>query len=300
MRVLVTGSAGFIGCALVRRLKEKRGEEVYGVDSLVRPGVVPTGLEDEFYQADILDIYSLPLPPVDAVIHLAAQVAVTRSVSSIESDFATNALGTLRMLRWAREAGAETFIYASTNKVYGELMGVNEPIGDATPIAPMTPYGVSKATGDLYAQEFNALSGKMRCFSFRQSCIYGPTQVGSEDQGWVAYAIRCMLRGRPFYVYGDGEQVRDLLHVEDLLDLYEIAMWNDMPGGAHVVGGGAANALSVNQLMNYIGLKPSGIREWRPHDQKYFVSANDGLKKYGWEPKIGCADGIKQVTEALR
>lgn len=292
MKVLITGAGGFIGGVATRVFRQLVGWEIIGLDSLVRPGSrPPKGCE--FYQADVRAIDDVPLPRVDAVLHLAAQAAVTRSLTSPLHDFGTNAEGTLRVVLWADRIGARV-VYASSNKVFGPLDGVREPIGDAQPIAPRTPYGISKATGDLYVCEYGGVS-------FRQSCIYGETQVGSEDQGWAAYVARRVRAGEAVTCYGDGTQVRDLLHVEDLCAAYGKALIGRIPPGAYTIGGGEANAVSFADFVACVaGTREVTIHqdEWRPADQRYFVAANDGLAPHGWTPRLDWRDTWASATDA--
>jgi CDP-paratose 2-epimerase len=284
MKILVTGAAGFIGRRVCAAYHETN--YVIGLDSMVRASG-PMENCAESYVADVRNVNDLPLPNVDAVIHLAAQVAVTRSVTSPMHDFGTNALGTLTMALWAREH-ADTFVYASTNKVFGRLEGRTHPVGDATPIAPVTPYGISKATGDLYVTDL-----LKNGYSFRQSCIYGPDQRGSVDQGWAAYVRRMSQAGVGVTCYGDGTQVRDLLHVDDLIAAYTLAIDGmDLAPGAYVVGGGAGNALSFATFVGLCGGHIRSFEDWRPGDQRYFVSANDGLAKAGWHPRVGVGAAV--------
>jgi CDP-paratose 2-epimerase len=312
--VLVTGGAGFVGANLADHLA-RTGHRVLVVDDLRRPGsernaawlagehgtrldIVVAALDDQ----RVLDT---ALADCDAVIHLAAQVAVTSSLRDPIEDFEVNGRGTLRLLESVRAlAPAVPFLYASTNKVYGPLPGFTGPVGEEQALDPQTPYGCSKATADLYVREYHRSFG-LRSVVFRQSCVYGPHQHGGEDQGWVAHFVREAIAARPLTIFGDGGQVRDLLEVSDLVRLYELAIVHiDRCAGRVLnVGGGPANARSLLQVISAIrqltGLEVThNLAPPRPADQRSFVAdvslARDLL---GWEPTIGVEEGLGRLIE---
>ena len=185
----------------------------------------------------------------DQVLHLAAQVAVTTSVTDPRSDFEVNALGTFNVLEAMRLAGMTApILYSSTNKVYGEMtdVGVVEKDGRysyrALPFGVPedrnldfhSPYGCSKGSADQYVIDYHRIYG-LRTIVFRQSCIYGYRQFGAEDQGWVAWFMIATQLGRPITIYGDGKQVRDILFIDDLLDAYDAAFARPDAGGRQSV-----------------------------------------------------------------
>lgn len=289
-RMLITGAAGFIG-RVAWDYFDAAGWELFGVDDLSRPSAQrPEDLlrkGHEFYQRDVCDIDEIELPAVDVVLHLAAQVSVTRSISCPARDFKTNAMGTFRVAQWAQRTGVECFIYSSTNKVFGSLPGQRNPIRDDQPLQPKTPYGVSKATGGMYVRELLPDVG----YDLRQSCIYGDTQFGTEDQGWVGFLNRRIAMGEPVVCYGDGTQVRDLLHVADLVKLYDLIITGKamLPAGSYTVGGGEANTISFQDAVRELGGEIRRYEPWRQDDQKYFVSANEHVTYgscCGWRPDI--------------
>jgi len=292
--IVITGVAGFMGRAAWQRYTD-RGLTVVGIDDLSRPGSampadVPRGCE--LHVGDVRRIYDIGLPNVGKVIHLAAQTSVTRSYTAPLYDFRVNAEGTLRVALWARDHGPvhavpPDFVYASTNKVYGAMDGRNGPTHDHDPVDPRTPYGVSKFAGERYVREILPDHG----YAFRQSCIYGPGQVGSEDQGWVAHVCRTVMEGGDITCFGDGSQVRDLLHVDDLLMAYDMA-GSELQPGTYVCGGGSTNAVSFQQVVDHFGGRIAQYDSWRPHDQRYFVADNNGLRAAGWEPTITVEDGL--------
>ena len=188
------------------------------------------------------------------IFHLAAQVAVTASVTDPRTDFDINALGTLNVLEGARLSGRKPLVvYASTNKVYGGLEDVEveeqetryvlpalaHGVPETRPVDFHSPYGCSKGSADLYTIDYARIYD-LPTVVFRQSCIYGPWQYGNEDQGWIAHFLIRALHGEGITLYGDGKQVRDVLFVADLLELYDAAVGapEKVAGRAYNIGGG--------------------------------------------------------------
>jgi len=327
-RMLITGGAGFIGCNATRYFGS-RNWNVTVLDNLSRSGTdknldwLRDGTTFDFVQVDVRDREGidrvLEENRFDAVLHLAAQVAVTTSVADPRTDFAVNALGTFNMLDAVRIYCPEAvFIFASTNKVYGkiaaassELRGgryayVDRPFGisETEPLDFLSPYGCSKGAADQYALDFARIY-KIPATSFRQSCIYGPRQFGVEDQGWVAwFAIAAMLR-RDITIFGDGKQVRDVLHVEDLLRAYEAAIRSPEKATeqAFNVGGGPDHTLSLLELIGLLEKRfdrriPLRWDDWRPGDQQVYVSDVRKLESLlGWKPEITVSAGIAQLAD---
>lgn len=326
MKTIVTGGAGFIGSNAASRYL-RRGERVVVMDNLTRDGVDrnlewlrPQG-ELEFCRLDIREAGELARlfrehRDADRVLHLAAQVAVTTSVTSPREDFEVNALGTFNVLEAMRQNQmAAPLIYASTNKVYGEMtdLGVEERAGryayrslpggvtEERNLDFHSPYGCSKGAADQYVIDYHRIYG-LRTIVFRQSCIYGYRQLGAEDQGWVAWFMIASQLGHPITVYGDGKQVRDILFIDDLLDAYDAAFSRGVAGRAYNIGGGPDNVLSLLELLAYIekrGRKlPAGFAGWRPGDQKIFVSdIRRAQSELGWAPKIGCHQGLERLYD---
>ena len=209
-----------------------------------------------------------------AILHLAAQVAVTTSVTEPREDFEINALGTFNVLEAVRKAGITApILYSSTNKVYGEMtdVGVAEQNGrygyrtlpsgvsEERSLDFHSPYGCSKGSADQYFIDYHRIYG-LRTIVFRQSCIYGYRQFGAEDQGWVAWFMIASQLGRPITVFGDGKQVRDVLFIDDLLDAYDAAFaaGDRAVGKAYNIGGGPDNVLSLLELLAYIEKRQNG------------------------------------------
>lgn len=324
----VTGGAGFIGSNYVHRLL-KRGEHVTIYDNLSRSGAARNlaWLRQEFgenafrlVEADIRDTAKVleASKQADIFVHLAGQVAVTTSVLDPRDDFEINALGTFNVLEAARLNGRDPiFLYSSTNKVYGGMDDVkvvlrngrweyeNLPFGaaESQPLDFHSPYGCSKGTGDQYVRDYHRIYG-LRSVVLRQSCIYGPRQFGMEDQGWVAWMIIAAVTGKAISIYGDGRQIRDLLHVYDLNDGYDAAIANidNVKGEIFNLGGGPDNTMSIwsefgPRLEKLLG-KPIPVTygDWRPGDQKVFVADIRKAKNtFGWQPKYSVEDGVEQL-----
>jgi CDP-paratose 2-epimerase len=326
MRALVTGGAGFIGSNLANRLAAE-GVEVVVLDALVRPGVERNlvwlqqthGRRIRFVRADVRDAPAVfkAAAGADVVFHLAAQVAVTTSLVEPLQDFEINVRGTLNVLEAARRSGAP-LVFASTNKVYGDLADlVLEPtvhayqpadaglrasgVDESRPLDFHTPYGCSKGAADQYVLDY-ARSFDVPTCVLRMSCIYGPRQMGTEDQGWVAHFLIRSLKGEPISIYGDGRQVRDVLHVDDAVGAY-IAAWRRMErvkGRAFNLGGGPKNAISLLQLVSRIreitGVAPQvEFADWRAGDQRYFVADASAARRELGLPqfrdwRVGVAD----------
>jgi CDP-paratose 2-epimerase len=254
------------------------------------------------------------------IVHLAGQVAVTTSVVKPREDFETNALGTFNALEAARlNERKPIFLYASTNKVYGGMEDVRVveratrweyeslPFGapETQPLDFHSPYGCSKGAGDQYVRDYYRIYD-LPTVVFRQSCIYGPRQFGVEDQGWVAWMIIGAVTGKPITIYGDGKQIRDLLHVYDLMDAYDAAMANidSAAGQVYNIGGGASNTLSIwtefgPMLEGLLG-KPIPITrsDWRPGDQRVFVAdSRKAENELGWKPKVAMETGIQMLFD---
>lgn len=223
---------------------------------------------------------------VNAVVHLAGQTAVTTSVTDPRSDFEDNALGTFNVLEAARHAGTNPiFLYSSTNKVYGgmeEVALVEQEsryayrdltfgVSEAQPLDFHSPYGCSKGAGDQYMRDYARIYG-LPTVAFRQSCIYGPRQMGVEDQGWVTWFIIAAVTGRPITIYGDGKQVRDVLFIDDLLDVYDLAIAHIAVAAGQVynIGGGPEHTMSVWAEFGPVIEKlmgctlPVAYGDWRP------------------------------------
>ncbi|MBX6366290.1 MAG: SDR family NAD(P)-dependent oxidoreductase [Gemmatimonadetes bacterium] len=329
--VVVTGGAGFIGSNLADTLLT-RGERVVVYDDLSRPGAErnlrwlvsrhPKRLQVEVGDVRDADRVKRVIARAHTVYHLAAQVAVTTSVADPAHDFSVNVGGTLNVLEAAREQGEPPVVlYTSTNKVYGELGGVGvslngtryrftderRGIGEDQPLDFHSPYGCSKGAADQYVRDYARIFGMPTCV-FRMSCIYGPRQYGTEDQGWVAHFVIAALAGRTLTLYGDGKQVRDLLFVEDLVEAMQRATSaaRGHPGRIYNVGGGPRNATSLLELIGLLETvlgQPVPVRfaEWRPGDQRLYVTDLTRItRELDWTPRVTKEEGVRRLVEWVR
>ena len=330
---LVTGGAGFIGSNYAHRLIQ-RGERVTIFDNLSRGGAARNivWLKDQFgengFRLIVGDLRNAGLlaeaaKDADVIVHLAGQVTVTNSVTNPREDFESNALGTFNALEAARLSGRNPiFLYASTNKVYGgmeDVKVIEEPTRwlyqdlehgcpETQPLDFHSPYGVSKGSGDQYTRDYSRIYG-LRSVVFRQSCIYGPRQFGIEDQGWLAWMMIAAVTGRQITIYGDGKQVRDVLHVNDLLKAYDAAIEKiDLAKGqVYNVGGGKHNVLAVWAefgpiLERLIGRTIEVARaDWRPGDQRaFYADTRKAQRELGWSPAIDLEEGMELLFEWVK
>jgi CDP-paratose 2-epimerase len=329
--VLITGGAGFIGSNLAERLAEQ-GENVLIYDSLARPGVEanlswlrarhPRRIAS--VTADVRDAAAVAdaVRQSQAVFHFAAQVAVTTSMDDPRHDMQVNLLGTFNLLEALRRHPLP-LVFASTNKVYGELEDVmlicapsgyrpvdaglaQHGISEQRRLDFRTPYGCSKGAADQYVLDYARQFG-VPAAVLRMSCIYGPRQLGTEDQGWVAHFALRALAGEPITIYGDGKQVRDVLHVDDALRAY-LAAWRGIGkicGQAFNLGGGPANAISLLTLIrsfaDELGMRPNiRFAPWRPNDQRWFVADARRVRAVlNLPPPIGWRAGATSLLRAL-
>jgi CDP-paratose 2-epimerase len=328
--VLITGGAGFIGSNLADSFL-REGRDVIIYDALARRGV-ETNLKwlTDRYGAkvsarieDIRDKAALDavVQEAGAIVHLAAQVAVTTSLESPDDDFTINGQGTLNLLESVRRHGAQTpVVFASTNKVYGHLHDVEMVegadrhvpasdeirefgISERQPLDFATPYGCSKGVADQYVLDYARTFG-LRTAVLRMSCIYGPRQFGTEDQGWVAHFLIKALAGGEITIYGDGRQVRDVLHVRDAVAAYRAMLANidGFSGRAFNLGGGPDNAVSLRMMLAEIETITGhplnvGYSDWRAGDQLFFVADTRRLEaEAGWTATMGWREGLRDLA----
>ena len=327
--ILITGGAGFVGSNLAQRLLADSSARVLVFDNLSRPGVLhnlewlqgtPHLGRLEFLNGDIRDTVAVTdaVRHATEIYHLAAQVAVTTSIAAPREDLETNVIGTFNVLEAARRSGRNPFLlFTSTNKVYGSLAGVPTRAGDtryeainkgfrgveeSEPLDFHSPYGCSKGAADQYVRDYSRIYG-LPTVVFRMSCIAGPRQFGTEDQGWVAHFLYSVLEGRPITIYGDGLQVRDVLHVHDLVDAMEAARAHSSHTAGEVfnLGGGPERAVSVVEMLDAIagetGCEPMlRYSVTRPGDQPLYVSNTAKLTaQTGWRPQRSNGDILEAI-----
>lgn len=332
--ILITGGCGFIGTNAALHFLE-RGNSVIITDNLSRKGseinykllseakgeiefVIGLHIEQDadFFKFLIND------RKVDVVLHTAAQVAVTTSVSNPVKDFEINARGTLNILEAARNANKKPiFIFTSTNKVYGEMKDAELlaqetryeyrdklfGIPETQPLDFHSPYGCSKGCADQYTRDYYRIYG-LPTIVLRQSCIFGSNQFGIADQGWVCYLAMLAFFDKPITIYGDGKQVRDVLFIDDLNRAFELAASNIgiTAGQIYNIGGGPRNRISVLELISIlekifdkkIELK---FDKARPGDQLVYISDIRKAKKdFCWEPEVDLWNGLKKMVKWIK
>lgn len=330
---LITGGAGFIGTNLADALLSE-GKSVIIYDNLSRNGVEKnlnwlrekhtSNLRIEI--ADIRDQAALKeaVNAADAVYHFAAQVAVTTSCTDPLMDFEVNARGTINLLEAIRQSEKQPpLVFTSTNKVYGDLEDLKvilkgdryapedaaiaaAGVSEARSIEFHSPYGCSKGAADAYILDYARTFG-LKAVVFRMSCIYGPHQFGTEDQGWIAHFLISALEGKPLTIYGDGKQVRDILFVEDLVRAMKIAQeqMGNLTGQAFNIGGGVKNTISLLELLQLIeNMHGEALNvdfgDWRPGDQRYYVSDIRKFSTAGnWAPQVTAEQGIQHLFQWL-
>jgi CDP-paratose 2-epimerase len=334
MKILITGGAGFIGCNLALGLVDL-GHSVTVADNLSRHGseqnirlALDSGKAAQLVtvlQADVRDSSAIAnilvgsKEPYDAVVHLAGQTTVTESVAHPVADFDVNARGTLMVLEAVRRhAPSAHVIFASTNKVYGDLRSIRveksqsrftlpdypEGISESFPTNAISPYGCSKLVADNYVRDYATTYG-MATTVFRLSCIYGRWQNGMPGQGWVSWFVRCALTGTELTIYGDGQQTRDLLHIQDLVDAF-IPVITDGQGIGETfnAGGGPAFSLSVwaefGPMLEELAGRTVDVHfgERRIGDQDVYISNCQKLSfALGWKPRLSPRDGTGDLVE---
>ncbi len=339
MTWLITGGCGFVGSNLADAVLA-RGEDVVILDNLSRVGSSANldwlrskhGDEWRFVQIDIrnydavLDLVTQTRPY--AIAHLAGQVAMTTSLQNPRLDFEINVMGTLNVLEAVRTASPGTIVlYSSTNKVYGDLEWIsykeyltryaatNYPKGfdETLPLSFCSPYGCSKGAADQYMLDYARMYG-LQTVVFRHSSMYGGRQFATYDQGWIGWFCEkaletkhALVAGQPassFTISGNGKQVRDVLHSDDISRLYLTAAANigKTRGQAFNIGGGMDNSLSLLELFTLleelldIRLVYKNI-EWRHSDQKVFVADISKAGQFGWSPEIDPGKGVRSMLE---
>jgi CDP-paratose 2-epimerase len=335
-KILITGGCGFLGSNLCYH-GLKNGYQISVIDNLSRRGskanlnwLVDAGL-DNYHLVDISNQNEIEkiikeLKP-DFIFHLAAQVAMINSIKDPYEDFQTNALGTMVILEAVRNFSPKTgIIFASTNKVYGDLKKyriieskkryelLDSPNGfdEETKIDFQSPYGCSKGSADQYMQDYYRMYN-VNSIVFRHSTLYGGRQHSTFEQGWISWfcsqAIKQKFNNRtePFTISGDGKQVRDILHINDAISLYFLAIKNmdKLSGNVYNIGGGKDNSISIIELINLLEEEFNhalhySFLPWRSSDQKVFISDVKKIQdQINWKVNIKNFDGIKMMIDWL-
>ncbi|MDP3291170.1 MAG: NAD-dependent epimerase/dehydratase family protein [Sulfuricurvum sp.] len=334
MKYLITGGCGFLGSNIASEVL-KQGNELVVFDSLYRFGSyqnlewLRTQGKFEFVHGDIRNTNdverTIKTYKPDVIYHLAGQVAMTTSIADPRMDFEVNVGGSFNLLNAVRLYSPEsTIIYSSTNKVYGDLEQytyeetptryrcIEKPNGfdESVNLDFHSPYGTSKGSADQYMLDFARIYG-LKTVVFRHSSMFGGRQFATYDQGWIgwftqqAINIKNKTQKEPFTISGNGKQVRDIAHAEDMVALYLKASTkiDNIKGQAFNVGGGIDNSSSLLELFHFLEKELNVKMEYiqlpvRESDQKIFVADLTKAKELiGWEPKISKEEGIRKMIE---
>ncbi len=311
MNVLVTGGSGFIGSNLVRLLLAERPDwRIVNLDKLTYAGNAEN-LADlagnpryRFVRGDICDgeLVSAIVKGegVEAVMHLAAESHVDRSILAPAVFIETNVRGTQVLLEAARELGVRRFLHVSTDEVYGSL-GPTGLFTEASPLAPSSPYSASKASSDLLALAY-AHTFELPVIVTRCSNNYGPYQF---PEKLIPLMIANALRDLPLPVYGDGMNVRDWIHVEDHCRGLLAALERGRPGEVYNFGASSErrNLDIVKQVLELVA-KPASLIQFvrdRPgHDRRYAIDASKARRELGWEPRRRFEDALAATVAWYR
>ena len=329
-KILITGGAGFIGSNAALKFASN-GWQIYLIDNLSRKGGkinlnnLKKKIRITFYNCDIENFKKLSsivskIKP-QLIIHCAGKVAVTTSVKNPRLDFNSNATGTLNVLESIRLRSKKSkLIFLSTNKVYGDVSnrllksnkkrysfaGNLKNIDENYPLDLHSPYGCSKGAADQYVRDYSRVYG-LDTIVLRMSCIYGNMQFGMEDQGWITWLAMLSFFNRKIKIFGDGKQVRDILFVSDLVELFlKISKTKKVDNKIYNVGGGFYNSISILELIEILNKKLDKKNNykkynWRPGDQKIYISNISKIKKdYKWSPKIKVSQGLDKVISWIQ
>ena len=306
MKILVTGGAGFIGSAFVRMLVAETTHSVVNLDKLTYAGNLENliSIEDSgryrFVQGDICDqpvVEALVAEEPDAIVHFAAESHVDRSILSPEPVIRTNVFGTFTLLEAARKFNTSRFVHVSTDEVYGSL----EPPREATedyPLNASSPYSASKAGSDLLARSY-FVTYRMPVVITRASNNYGPYQF---PEKLIPLTIANALENRPLPVYGDGQQVRDWLYVDDHCRGILAVLDHGREGETYNIGGNRSlpNLEVVRKVLALTG-RPESLIQYvadRPgHDRRYALSSEKLMRETGWQPRMEFETGLARTIE---
>ena len=308
MRTVVTGGAGFIGSTVVDRLVE-RGDDVLVIDDL------SSGSEGNLKDArnastgsvelEILDVAEERTSAVvadfrpDVVFHLAAQINVTLSVEDPVNDARINVIGLLRVLEGARLGDARKVVFTSSGAIYGDVDESQLPLGEDTSRRPLSPYGVTKLTGAIYLEAYQAMYG-LSGTTLALANVYGPRQDPHGEAGVVAIFARRLLADRTCVVYGSGEQTRDFVFVGDVADAF-LRAGDYAGGGLFNIGTGLET--SVNQLYGAMASLSEGPKDPEREAERMGEILRSSLKstlaseELGWAPLTSLEDGLSETLD---
>jgi CDP-paratose 2-epimerase len=330
MSVLIIGGCGFIGTNTFFYLKNKK-YKITIVDKLKSKSsnINRAIIKKKYPQTSIYKINIKDFKKISRIINnlkpkiillLSGQAAVTKSLNNPIEDFQDNLLGVFNVLESIKKYSPESALVSlSSNKVYGDLNWIKlfenkfsyksqKTINEKFPLDPVSPYACSKLSADHYVIDYFR-NFNIKSLVLRLSCVYGPFQWSSEDQGWVTWILKKILNKEKINIFGNGKQVRDALFVKDLCILIEMCFKKIEITKGHVfnIGGGKSNSISILQLINLFKKKNSydkfNIKYFkpRPGDQKFYISDLSKINKVvGWKPKTNIKIGILKVINWLR
>jgi len=332
MKILITGGCGFVGSNLALKLDPEH--EIHSLDNfsksesklnegLLQKRDIPV-VKGSISHKEFVDDLIKDLKP-DCVIHLAAQVAMTDSIEDPQNDFNINFLGTFNLINAINNFSKQTkFINISTNKVYGDLVWDeleeletrflsiqnNDGYDENTPLSFSGPYGCSKGSAEQYVLDYKK-TFDLNTTSLRLSTIYGPNQYATFNQGWIGWFLQYINENRykeiiEVPVHGNGKQVRDILFIDDFVELIILIINNfeQVNGEVFNIGGSLKNSLSIIELLqkskNIFELNSEfeiSEKEWRPADQRFYVSNVSKInKKLDWIPKTNLDIGLESFA----
>jgi CDP-paratose 2-epimerase len=332
MKILVTGALGFVGSNLCAFFSREKGYEVVGIDNrfkMLGSGENYDLITDANVQYEYCDIRNQndvdhlfrTHEKFDAVLHMAAQVAFKCSVENPRLDFEINALGTLNLLESVRNyCENATFIYASTNQVYGELNGeplveqerrfdfvnLRNGVPENYRLDFLSPYGCSKGAGDMYVQDYARVYG-MNTVVARFGGIYGVGQYSYEDHGWISFISEMVMKDVAFNRFGHGKQVRDLLYISDIVNAINLMIENigSVKGEAFNISGGPDNTLSVLELLDLLeeltgNKEKSIINPMRQADKVVmYLDISKAGSLLEWKPQVTKEHGVQMLLDWL-
>lgn len=302
MRVVINGGAGFIGLALLEKLKAA-SVDISVADTPLRIERVRGLLRDvELIPGDLNAVSFDHLKTADTLVHLAWSSQPSNSMSAIAEDANSNIVGSVKLFERALAAGIETIIFASSGgTVYGNTNQL--PIVETAPLAPVSAYGVSKLAVERYLQ-LMSFHAQVKGISLRVGNPYGPYQLHGVPIGLIANFLLQLGKGNPLRIYGDGQIVRDYVWIGDVADAFLSAIQLDIPSGEYNIGSGYG--YSINEIANLIQ-EVSGTRSDRTYvdhrsfdAQKVVLSVAKFTAATNWHPNMPIKEGLNRMLEAMK
>jgi UDP-glucose 4-epimerase len=310
MRCLVTGGAGFIGSNLVDALLA-RGDEVTVVDDLStgrRENLEEAGgaggrlVEQDIRDADGVLALCRDVSP-ETIFHFAAQIDVRRSVTDPAFDAGINVGGTANLLEGARVAGTGRFVFASTGgAIYGEGEGKDLPLGEDARVEPLSPYGQSKFAAEGYVALYQRLYG-LSGVSLRLGNVYGPRQDPLGEAGVVAIFCGRLRAGQPPTVFGSGQQTRDYIYVDDVVNAALAAASGDASGPINIGTGREASVLELLEMLGGLDGAADFEPEFAPprmgEVQRISIDPARAGAELAWSAETGLEDGLRLTLDSI-